>query len=161
MARDVQKEKTPQKRKKINPSKLPVESLQPATNSDAKIQKTPSSKIDIAKQTKQVIKDFAKVPIATNEDLEKMLTAIAFGIIPDRFGLEAGLDTRLKALDQIAKLKALAIENKNGNDEHQQISDATNIVFRARENNIYNEQQEEVMRDDANAADGNTESENN
>ncbi|MBO5711885.1 MAG: hypothetical protein J6R47_03515 [Acholeplasmatales bacterium] len=53
------------------------------------------------------------------------------------------------------------LENKNGNDEHQQISDATNIVFRARENNIYNEQQEEVMRDDANAADGNTESENN
>lgn len=48
---------------------------------------------------------------------------------------------------------------ENGYTEQEQINDATDIVFKVREDNIY-EQQEEVITDDANTAD-NTESENN
>lgn len=88
------KEKTPQKRKQTK-----------KTTEGKKI----IEKSDAVKLAKQKIKDTLAlidvIPTITDEQQEQYLMAIAMGLVPDRFGLDAGLDTRLKALDQLNKIR--------------------------------------------------------
>ena len=46
-----------------------------------------------------------------------MLAAIAYGMVQDRFGMEASLETRLKAFDQLQKLKQAKAQNPSSSEE--------------------------------------------
>ena len=59
----------------------------------------------VSKDIKAIIKDIGKVPKLDQEEIEKLLQAIALGLIPDRFGMEASLDTRVKALTELNKMR--------------------------------------------------------
>lgn len=64
----------------------------------------PSYKFPKIKIPNQVYKQIEQVKELTPNETLKYLTAIALGAIPDRFGMEPSLDTKLKALEQISKI---------------------------------------------------------
>lgn len=70
---------------------------------------------------KQTIKLINAVEMITPEQQEQLLLSIALGLVPDKFGLEAGLDTRLKALDQLQKLQQ--------NKKNESVSDGEGVVI--------------------------------
>ncbi len=59
------------------------------------------------KVSHQVYKQLQQVELLSSKQIEAYATLLALGEIPDRFGLEAGLDMRLKGLDLLASLKGL------------------------------------------------------
>lgn len=93
MPETMKKEKTIKKEKK--------EQLKPATNSG----KYASPLKGLNKISKQLIKDIGKIPLMSTDDMEKYLQAIALGIIPDRFGMEPSLDTKVNAIKVLKDLK--------------------------------------------------------
>lgn len=119
MAANGRKEKSTIKRKEKTPKKIPLEELKPATKPAGNT--VPTKKPNLAQQSKNILKEFAKVQIASTEDLEKMLTMIALGMVQDRFGMDASLDTRLKAIDQITKIKQQQELNKQDTSSNEEV----------------------------------------
>ena len=111
-AADKEKKKSPQKKK-----------TKKTTEGKKIIPKkgTADEAILIAKSRyKKTLEVINVVENITPEQHEQFLLAIAMGLVPDKFGLEAGLDTRLKALDQYQKLQQQKQQNadgENGNEE--------------------------------------------
>lgn len=85
--------------------------LKPASNSGKKTTMLTGK----AKEAKAILKDLGKLPQITPEETTKLLQAIALGLVPDRFGMEVSLDTRLKAI-QILQQNANE-QNKSKQDE--------------------------------------------
>ena len=108
------KEKTPQKRKQTK-----------KTTEGKKIIEKPKDAVWLAKQKiKDTLALIDVIPTITDEQQENYLMAIAMGLVPDRFGLDAGLDTRLKALDQLNKIRqAKQKEATDSSDEEVVIVD--------------------------------------
>ena len=104
------------KEKADKKKKISVNDLEPATNSVPRPRANKSIYSQTAKEMKAILKDLSHIPKVEEGDMEKMLIAIAYGLVPDRFGLEAGLDTRLKAFEQLQKLQ----QNKNNEHEHEE-----------------------------------------
>lgn len=67
------------------------------TTKTLKNKKSPSPYADKNKM-KSILKDLGKLPDMTDEELDKLLYAMALGLIPDRFGLEISADTKIKAI---------------------------------------------------------------
>ena len=89
------KKKTPQKKKSTS-----------KTTEGKKIIEKQKDAVLLAKQKiKDTLALIDVIPTITDEQQENYLMAIAMGLVPDRFGLDAGLDTRLKALDQLNKIR--------------------------------------------------------
>lgn len=72
-----------------------------STKKTLKKKNSPSPYADKNKM-KSILKDLGKLPDMTDEELDKLLYAMALGLIPDRFGLEISADTKIKAI-QILK----------------------------------------------------------
>lgn len=87
---DVEKEKNPTKKEKVIYN--------------------PSYKFPKIKVPNQVYKQIQGVKPLSIEERIQYLTAIALGAIPDRFGMEPSLDTKLKALEQINKMTQEEVE---------------------------------------------------
>lgn len=121
MPETMKKEKTIKKEKK--------EQLKPATNSG----KYESPLKGLNKISKQLIKDIGKIPLMSTDDMEKYLQAIALGIIPDRFGMEPSLDTKVNAIKVLKELKFQEDKSKGENEEKKQIDVAANILTRIKE----------------------------
>lgn len=105
MPETMKKEKTIKKEKK--------EQLKPATNSG----KYESPLKGLNKISKQLIKDIGKIPKMSTDDMEKYLQAIALGIIPDRFGMEPSLDTKVNAIKVLKDLHQSDKSNQSSNNQ--------------------------------------------
>ncbi len=90
----TKKEKNSKKEKK-------KQELKPASNSG----KYTSPLKDASKVSKKLLKDIGKIPKMSTDDMEKYLQAIALGIIPDRFGMEPSLDTKVNAIKVLKDMK--------------------------------------------------------
>lgn len=104
------------KEKADKKKKISVNDLEPATNSVPRPKANKSIYSQTAKEMKAILKDLSHIPKVEEGDMEKMLVAIAYGLVPDRFGLEAGLDTRLKAFEQLQKLQQAKRLNEQSQD---------------------------------------------
>ncbi len=93
------KRKTPQKEKKIIPKHY----------AGTEVKKLP-------KLTKALLNDFTKLGTTSlNEDqIKGFLSAVVAGAITDKFGLEASLDTRIKAAQELTKIIQ---SNKHDDDD--------------------------------------------
>ena len=125
MPESVKKRKTPQKEKK-------EVALKPASNTG----KYTSPLKDVSKVSKTLLKDIGKIQIMSKEDLEKYLQAIALGIIPDRFGMEPSLDTKVNAIKVLKDLKYQDNVTNSENEEKKQIDVAANILTKIKESTI-------------------------
>lgn len=121
MPESMKKEKTLKKEKN--------KQLKPATNSG----KYTSPLKDVSKVSKKLLKDIGKIPKMSTDDMEKYLQAIALGIIPDRFGMEPSLDTKVNAIKVLKELKFQEDKSKGENEEQKQIDVAANILTRIKE----------------------------
>lgn len=95
---DPKKEK-PTKEKKVIPKRAAGNDLEP-----------------IKKKQKAMLDIINSVDLLSGEQQEQFLLAIAYGLVPDKFGIEAGLDTRLKAFEQFQKLQQAKRLNEQSQD---------------------------------------------
>ena len=110
-----EKKKSPQKKKSTSPKKVIPKNY--AGDDVILLAKSKYNK---------TIELINAVEMITPEQQEQLLLSIALGLVPDKFGLEAGLDTRLKALDQLQKLqqaKRLNEQSQEGDDNEVTIID--------------------------------------
>lgn len=105
---EQKKEKTDKKEKRETKPARPKKSGTKTASNSGKIIK-PKPLEGVAKDAKAILKQLGKVPSLNPEDTSKLLTAVALGLVKDRFGMDASLDTRLKAIDCLNK-----INNDNG-----------------------------------------------
>lgn len=98
------KRKTPQKEKKIIPKHY----------AGTDIKKLP-------KITKALLNDFTKLGTQSlnEEQIKGFLSAVVAGAITDKFGLEASLDTRIKAAQELTKI----IQSKKNLDDNDDFSE--------------------------------------
>lgn len=59
--------------------------------------------------------NISKIKPITNEEIEQQLTAIVFGEIKDRFGFDVSVQDKIKALQNLAKIRGLDNSNLNIN----------------------------------------------
>lgn len=114
------KEKNSVKKEKSRPIKNAGK-----TTSDDDVIKKPKkttygeTKIEkLIKCPKGLLTDLDKIPSLTPEQMEKYLSAIVLGLIPDKFGLEVGADTKIKAIAELSKLKSL---EQQGGSSYEQV----------------------------------------
>ncbi|MGM9969799.1 MAG: hypothetical protein ACI35S_05320 [Anaeroplasma sp.] len=74
------------------------------------------------------LKDMEKL-VMSPEQREALLSAIALGLIPDKFGLEAGLDQKIKAIAELNKMQLAKSQFDQEEKENEQISSATDFLF--------------------------------
>lgn len=86
-----------------------------STTKTLKKKKSPAPYADKAKM-KSILKDLGKLPDMTDEELDKLLYAMALGLIPDRFGLEISADTKIKAI-QVLKSRTKAPDPSSALDD--------------------------------------------
>ena len=58
-----------------------------------------------SKDVKKILSSLGKLPPMGQDEIEKLLQAIALGLIPDKFGMDASLDTRIRALTELNKMR--------------------------------------------------------
>lgn len=88
------------------------------------------------------IRKLPKVPKALFNDLVKMenlkmtpsqieayLSAIVLGLVTDKFGLEVGADTKIKALAELNKMQLAKSQMSQEDQEAKEIDAATDILF--------------------------------
>lgn len=150
------KEEKSSKKKKGTTSKKTAPKkgkLMPEMYKNSNFQKLP-------KIPKAMLKDIDKMPVMTMEQMEKYLTAVALGIIPERFGMESSLDTRMKAMQELNKMKQQEQLMADAGEEERQITEARKILYSVKEptlneSNVFDdidEEDEEEIDNDANAA---------
>lgn len=110
----------------------------------------------LPKIPKTMLKDIEEVQLLTGEQLEKYLTAMAMGLIPDRFGLEASFDSRIKAFKELINLQNAKQLQTKRDDEAEQITNATEIVFRVKQADAIVKPVEEEEVEDADTGISNT-----
>lgn len=100
-----EKEKSNKKEKKRKENPIATDGLIDARPSKSgKVMYYPSQEaLDIAKKTNVTKAYIKKIKTASPEDVNKFLTAVMFGQVKDRFGLDVGIDTRIKSAEILAK----------------------------------------------------------
>ncbi len=109
------KRKTPQKEKKVIPKHY----------AGTEVKKLP-------KLTKALLNDFTKLGTnSLNEDqIKGFLSAVVAGAITDKFGLEASLDTRIKAAQELTKIIQ---SNKRSDDDDDMNEENGNFMQELKE----------------------------
>lgn len=125
------------KKKRQSKKEKKIADVEQATNSDRNIKKWQSPFKDVSSQMKEILKDVAKIPTVEDVDIENVLAAIGMGIIPDRFGMEVSVDTRIKALTELSKIrnekaKREALMEEQVNIEEEFVT-ADNFIVKQRE----------------------------
>lgn len=140
----LKKKKNAQKEKKVIPRKSES-----------------STRLAALKQKQKEMLDIINsVEMITPEQQEQYLLAIAMGLVPDRFGLEVSVDTKLKAFNQLQAMQIQKTKQNNQRSVEDELEQATEFIFKVRTNNIYQEQQEGVVENDASTTDIVTDTEN-
>lgn len=76
-------------------------------------EKTKGIKIDLAiKSDREMLAELKPI---TDKEIEQQLTAIAFGLVKDRFGFEITAQEKIKALQSLAKIRGLDSSSLNIN----------------------------------------------
>lgn len=120
-----------------------------------------SKKLTLVQQKqKEMLAIINSVEMITPEQQEQYLLAIAMGLVPDRFGLEVSVDTKLKAFNQLQAMQVQKTKQNNQRSVEDELEQATEFIFKVRTNNIYQEQQEGVVENDASTTDIVTDTEN-
>lgn len=104
-----EKKETPkEKRKKTPPMKKKLSEVEV-------IEKAPRVTIlnRDKKDAKAILKEISKLPTMDEQQMTNLLTAIALGMIPDRFGLDISLDTRLKAIQMLQQSNQFKEQQQN------------------------------------------------
>ena len=87
----------------------------------------------LPKIPKRYMEDIMNLEALTPEQLEKYYTAIALGLIPDRFGMEASLDTRLKAMKGIQEIRENRLKEQAEMNAEQQELFAIDFVIKQKQ----------------------------
>jgi DNA polymerase/3'-5' exonuclease PolX len=126
--------------KKENASK--EKKVKPKYYAGTKVEKLP-------KVPKKYMEDIMNVEALSPEQLEKFYTAIALGLIPDRFGMEASLDTRLKAMKGIQEIREAKLREQTEMNAEQQELFAIDFVHKQKKQADDLVDKEEVEEDDS------------
>ena len=116
-----EKEKKPSKKRK----KIDLGEFTPATNSQLtpRAEKKPKSIFaEKKKEMTSLLRDIGKLPEMSDDELKKLLMAIALGLVPDQFGLEASIDTKLKAISLLQNQTKIIESSKTNNDVDEDTS---------------------------------------
>lgn len=117
----IETENSPKKEKPLKEKK--VKSKYYAGTNVEKLPKVPKKYLD----------DLNKVEALTPDQLEKYYTAIILGIIPDRFGLEASVDTKLKAAKGLTELREAKLREQTVANEAEQEIFACDFVIKQKQ----------------------------
>lgn len=112
-SKDIPKKENASKEKKVKPKFY----------AGTKVEKLP-------RVPKKYMDDIMSVEALTPEQLEKYYTAIALGLVPDRFGMEASLDTRLKAMKGIQEIRENRLREQTELNAEQQELFAIDFVLK-------------------------------
>ena len=87
----------------------------------------------LPKVPKKYLEDIRNVEPLSPEDLEKYLTAVILGIVPDRFGLEVSQDTKLKAVKGLTELREAKLREQTVVNEQEQEVFACDFVIKQKQ----------------------------
>ena len=87
----------------------------------------------LPKIPKKYLDDLRAVEALSPDDLEKYYTAVILGIIPDRFGLEASVDTKLKAAKGLTELREAKLREQTVVNEQEQEVFACDFVIKQKQ----------------------------
>lgn len=122
---------------------LKEKNIKPKYYAGTKVERLP-------KIPKKYMDDIMKVEALSPEQLEKFYTAIALGLIPDRFGMEASLDTRLKAMKGIQEIREAKLrEQTEMNAEQQELFAIDFVLKQKKQADDLVDNSEEVEEDDS------------
>ena len=118
--------------KRENPSKekkektLEGKKIKPKYYGGTNIEKLP-------KVPKKYLDDLRNVEPLSPDDLEKYYTAVILGIIPDRFGLDTSIDTKLKAAKGLTELREAKLREQTVANEAEQEIFACDFVLKQKQ----------------------------
>lgn len=87
----------------------------------------------LPKVPKKYLDDLRNVEPLSPEDLEKYYTAVILGIVPDRFGLETSVDTKLKAVKGLTELREAKLREQTVANEAEQEVFACDFVIKQKQ----------------------------
>lgn len=87
----------------------------------------------LPKIPKKYIQDLESIEALTPEQLEKYYTAVILGIIPDRFGLEVSVDSKLKAAKGLMDLRENKLKEQVISNEQEEVALAIDFVIKQKE----------------------------
>lgn len=87
----------------------------------------------LPKVPKKYLDDLRNVEPLSPEDLEKYYTAVILGIVPDRFGLEVSVDTKLKAVKGLSELREAKLREQAVMNEAEQETFACDFVIKQKQ----------------------------
>lgn len=118
----LEKKEKPPKEKKA-PKTLEGKKIKNKYYGGTNIEKLP-------KVPKKYLEDIRKVEPLSPDDLEKYYTAVILGIVPDRFGLETSIDTKLKAVKGLTELREAKLREQTVVNEQEQEVFACDFVLK-------------------------------
>lgn len=87
----------------------------------------------LPKVPKKYLDDLRNVEPLSPDDLEKYYTAVILGIIPDRFGLDTSIDTKLKAAKGLTELREAKLREQTVANEAEQEIFACDFVLKQKQ----------------------------
>lgn len=87
----------------------------------------------LPKVPKKYLDDLRNVEPLSPDDLEKYYTAVILGIIPDRFGLDTSIDTKLKAAKGLTELREAKLREQTVANEAEQEVFACDFVIKQKQ----------------------------
>lgn len=87
----------------------------------------------LPKVPKKYLEDIRNVEPLSPDDLEKYYTAVILGIVPDRFGLEVSVDTKLKAVKGLTELREAKLREQTVVNEQEQEVFACDFVIKQKQ----------------------------
>ena len=111
--------------KKKNPKKEKKKVIVPKYYGGTDTRKLPKVPAALIKDLKN-LEGFVMSP----QQREAYLSAIIAGLIPDKFGLEAGIELKIKAIAELNKMDAQKALIQGDKTEENQINNATELLFK-------------------------------
>lgn len=121
----LEKKEKPSKEKKA-PKTLEGKKIKNKYYGGTNIEKLP-------KVPKKYLEDIRNVEPLSPEDLEKYYTAVILGLLPDRFGLETSMETKLKAVKGLTELREAKLREQTVANEAEQEIFACDFVLKQKQ----------------------------
>lgn len=126
-----QPDETSKRKNDSKKKKEEQDDLVPASNSNIikKNKSRPKSVFSEKRaEMKALIRDIGKLPELNDDEMRKFLAAVALGMVPDSFGLEASLDTKLKAIQLLQQQTKIVKEASSSDDEEEAVTIVDSVI---------------------------------